>query len=800
MAQAQTKNKTTQQGIDFEPPVPDFIPYACHYSPDTLLTKNGELLQIVKITGFVSEEVGQKHQDLREQIRQAIANNVKNADFSLWFTTIRRKKSLDPGGEHPEGFSKKLNASWNDKHKWHEKYVNEVYIAIVHCGMSFKLASLSDVLNTLLFKKVYKKHEKYLNNANTRLTSVTNNILQSLSTLGARKLTIVKAQDGAYYSQPLQFLSKIINLAETPIPVPISDISDYIASHKIAFGFNTMQVSGALGTHFGTIFTIKNYFELPSEILDRFLQLDQEFIVTQSIDFENSKQTLKNFKQMKKILEVSRSDEFSEAIGLDAIVASDNKSETDYGNSQISIFLISETLEALEKNTKTVVSRLNEIGIVATRRDLRMEECYWSQLPANFSFITRQLPINTAKIGGFASLYNFPAGKPEGNHWGVATTIFRTIFNTPYFFSFHVNDCGHTCLMGPKGSGKTVLMNFLLSEAQKFLPKVFFFDQERASKVFIKSLNGYYTTIKPGEPNTEYAFNPLQIPDSTENREFLKKWFMYLVYSVGKAVNNQDKEFIAKLVDYIYQLPQEQRQLSIIAKAFGPTTQGSFGQAMMHWYGKGKYAHLFDNERKSIVPFENRVHGFGMSYVVEDKFTLAPVLLYLFHRIEMALDGTPTIVVLDEAWNLVNNQLFAHDLPDWLDRLKAKNAMVIFASENVNNASKSQITQTLTERIATQIFMPNSEAEECSDSYQQIWGLSESEFEILKEINTIDKEFMLRQEGKSIVAALNLSGMKEVAVLSGGDKTVTIMEEVMAQKGGNPDDWLPAFYEKCSNL
>ncbi len=36
---------------------------------------------------------------------------------------------------------------------------------------------------------------------------------------------------------------------------------------------------------------------------------------------------------------------------------------------------------------------------------------------------------------------------------------------------------------------------------------------------------------------------------------------------------------------------------------------------------------------------------------------LIPVLLYLFHRIDQSLDGKPTLVVLDEAWIMLANEL-----------------------------------------------------------------------------------------------------------------------------------------------
>ena len=42
---------------------------------------------------------------------------------------------------------------------------------------------------------------------------------------------------------------------------------------------------------------------------------------------------------------------------------------------------------------------------------------------------------------------------------------------------------------------------------------------------------------------------------------------------------------------------------------------------------------------------------------LDDKAVI-PVLLYLFRRIEQRLDGSPTLILLDEAWSYLQHELF----------------------------------------------------------------------------------------------------------------------------------------------
>jgi type IV secretion system protein VirB4 len=345
--------------------------------------------------------------------------------------------------------------------------------------------------------------------------------------------------------------------------------------------------------------------------------------------------------------------------------------------------------------------------------------------------------------------------------------------------------------------GKTVMTNFLVSEARKFKGRVFFFDQENASQVIIKSIGGYYTNIDPHKPASEYAFNPLNIPDSPENREFLKEWIVLLATSQGEEVTKSEESYLHKLIDYTYdKLPQGERRLSNLARLVADDTLENLARKMSIWHGTGKYAHLFDNNRKGIVDFSSMIYGFSFSDIVKDGITLGPVLSYLFHRIEMLLDGIPTIIVLDEAWSLVNNDIFAPKLESWLERLRRKNAIVIFATETIPDNSVNSVTQTITSNIATKIFLPNLDAADSSRAYTNVWGLSRSEFANLTKIRGEKREFMLKQEDRAIVIVLNLSKLKEVKVLSGDDKTVIMMNSSIEQMGEDSREWLPVLYAK----
>jgi type IV secretion system protein VirB4 len=804
-----------------EAAVEEFIPLACHYDPTTLITKNGELLQTIKITGFSFESVNADDGDkktLRHVIRDAVQASIKTNDFALWIHTVRRKKDLSGGGKYtPGSFEDHVHRSWCKRHDWEHKYVNELYITVICEGQNFNLG-VKEFTRSLFFLAERKYRLKYLEEAHKRLDDAVSGIVNMLKGFGARRLGVIEYQNVSY-SEPLQFFGKIINLYEKPTPLPVMDISTYLPTHEVSFGFNVLEVRGETGRHFGTVLTVKEYHEVSSSAIDNFLQLDEEFIVTETFDFINSEKALKKFEHQQYLIKLSGDNEFSDISGMTDIMQSNRGRSVDFGEHQISIMLLNDSLPDLERQVKQTFDAFRRVGIVAVREDVMMEEIFWTQLPGNFEFLRRLSPINTRRIGGFASLYNFPAGKLDNNHWGPAATVFYTRAGTPYFFSFHVGNNGHTMIVGPFGAGKTVLLNFLVCEARKFNNRLFFFDQERASELFIRAVGGNYRRLMKNPASNMLRMNPLQLPDTPQNRSFLRALLQYMVMDERLQVSEQDKQLAEQAIEHVYLLPQAERRLSNVIPKFWPQTelpkasaaanadpfaalsgatasvQEVSWQRMARWYGQGEHAHIMDSPHDELV-LNQMVYGFGMTEVVKDRRVLIPIFSYLIHRIRQTLDGTPTMIVLDEAWSLVDNPVFASFIPAWLDELKANNAVVIFATESVDNIKESSITQPITQKMATQIYLPNQRA---TDAYRTVFGLNNVEFELLNSMSSSRREFLLKHYQEAVVANLDLSGMHDIiAVLSGNKESIALMENIMLDVGDDASKWLPLFRERAS--
>jgi type IV secretion system protein VirB4 len=246
-----------------------------------------------------------------------------------------------------------------------------------------------------------------------------------------------------------------------------------------------------------------------------------------------------------------------------------------------------------------------------------------------------------------------------------------------------------------------------------------------------------------------------------------------------------------------YKLEKKDRMLRNVAAFLGIEGPGSLAGRLRMWHSGGPYTGLFDNPIDVVDFSAGNTFGFEMGEVLKAREALAPTLLYLFHRIQLSLDGTPTIIVLDEAWALIDNKIFAGRIRDWLKTMRKLNGMVVFATQSVEDAMNSSISETLIQQTATQIFLPNPKAQ---DPYRKAFMLSEREFNLLKTTDPGSRFFLVKQGKDVVVARIDLSGMDDVIqVLSGRAETVGMLDEIRKEAGDSPEVWLPIFYERVKS-
>ncbi len=245
-------------------PDPDFINYATHFNRKTILTKNGELIQIIRITGLNKDGDKDNPISLRDRIRDVIYDNTDNENkFAFWFHTIRRKKNVTTrlSDNYEEYLAQQINEQWVKGNDWQNKYANELYISIVSQSAEYSSGKQGGFARYFSYKAASKNYIANLKTLEKELSEFTDKVQNELSDTGAKILGITE-WEGQYFSEPLRFLGKIINLKEDRYPLTFNDISRDLSGSRIVFGNRDVQVINNKKSHFCSILSLKEYIEV----------------------------------------------------------------------------------------------------------------------------------------------------------------------------------------------------------------------------------------------------------------------------------------------------------------------------------------------------------------------------------------------------------------------------------------------------------------------------------------------------------------------------------------------------------
>ena len=185
-----------------------------------------------------------------------------------------------------------------------------------------------------------------------------------------------------------------------------------------------------------------------------------------------------------------------------------------------------------------------------------------------------------------------------------------------------------------------------------------------------------------------------------------------------------------------------------------------------------------------------------MTAILDDPAVRTPAMMYLFHRVEERLDGSAAIIVVDEGWKALDDDVFVRRIKDWEKTIRKRNGIVGFATQSAQDALESRIASAIIEQAATQIFMANPKAR--AEDYVGGFGLTAHEHEIVRTLPDDAHCFLIKHGADSVVARLNLAGERDLlTILSGRERTVRLLDEIRAESGDDPADWIPRLLERA---
>lgn len=774
------------------------IPYTRHVDDKVLRTKDGLLLSVLKLEGFCFETADMAQINAKLEGRNTILRSLGNSRFAVYGHLLRRRLVPTLGGNFESAFAEELNRRYMAQLQERRMFVNEMFITVVRRPLRGQVG-LIDAVSKKIFGRKDKTERQGEAEELRELNDAVLGVREVLQDYQARILGIRETEPGVYFSEPLEFLVQLVNgLEPVPMRLPRMPLDGALAMKRIHFGRNAVEFVGAFppeDSRLGAMLSVREYPSYTGPLLlDGLLKIPHEFVVSQSFAIID-KPVAQN--QMERVSrQIAMADEAGSIVGNQLAGARDEllSSRSIYGEHHLSVMCLGADKAELDRCIRAVGATLTDQSVLWLREDLNSEAAFWAQLPGNFSYIARSAMISSKNFAGFLSLHNFPAGQPNGNHWGGPISLLETTSQSAYFFNFHVRDLGNFTMIGPSGSGKTVALSFLMAQSQRIkpTPRCVFFDKDRGGEIFIRALGGNYEVLQPGVPT---GFNPLHLPDTSTNREFLFQLFSLMLRRPhGLVLPASEEGVIRTAIAHIMTLAPEARTLPAFATLLRGRIRAGDDDLLARfekWLRPDQLGWLFNNLQDRFT--WSSVAGFDMTKILDDPITRSASLMYIFHRLEDLFDGDPILIFLDEGWRLLDDEIFAGFIKDKMKTIRKFNGIIGFGTQSAADIVNSPIANTLIEQSATHMFFPNPHADE--DSHRGWLGLSSREVNWIKTTDPSSRSFLIKHGRESVIARLRLSGMDDLLkVLSGRAETIQQLDSLREKLGDDPADWLPVFY------
>lgn len=468
----------------------EFIPYACHYAPDTILTKNGELIQFIKL----SDSGGDNDHEFRENLRNAINDAIDPSRFSVWVHTIRSKSEVK-GFEEGE-FGDYVDYLWRQTLPSEIHFRNEIYLSIVIDSTQFEPWKMKSYLRSLSKAAEEQFRKGTFEEKHELLSRTTNKIMEKLKVYNAEKLGLYDHND-SYYSEVMEFARTLMGINYSRQALPLADVSVKLKPEHLGFntysGLVTIIDKQTSTRKFGAVISIKESIGITAPALQDLLNCNAEFIISQSLDFAYGNRFLPALREQLYFNSVSLDKNFLESASLQG-TRPDNPDN--FVLQQTSLTIIKSTEAELIASIGEVQKRLQQLGLVAYLEDINSERIYWANMPGNFAFLKRQDIMQRNSICNFACFGVDKYTTVDDCLFGKPVMFFETQEHDIFALHFLANGEGHMLIVGSDEATRHTFAGLIAAEANYAGAEIMYYDHYGKYETYADAVEAtYFTTL-----------------------------------------------------------------------------------------------------------------------------------------------------------------------------------------------------------------------------------------------------------------------------------------------------------------
>jgi type IV secretion system protein TrbE len=557
----------------------------------------------------------------------------------------------------------------------------------------------------------------------------------------------------------------------------------------------TCSISAYPSRSFPGILDDLNHLKIEYRWVTRFICMDREDAQVELNKFRKkwfqkrkSLWTLVKEEAAKQESALVNNDATNKAADADAALQELGEGLASYGYITSTVTTWHTDIDESRRRMQRIKQVIQSNGFTVKDETLNSKEAWFGSLPGHVYANVRRPLINTINLAHIMPISAIWAGDYDNQHLkavsgiSVPHIVCSTTGDTPFYLNLNVSDVGHTTIIGPTGAGKSTLLCMLELQWLKYPDaQIIIFDKDRSARSATLAVNGNY--YEPGNNNAPVSFQPLSDIDDTSERIWASQFIMNML----RVQNVQDVPDLKKEIDEaLANLASDSKEHRTITLFCALVQSQLIRNALRPYTLEGNFGHLFDADHDDLKSGNWQMIEMGQLMKMGHE-AIIPALDYLFHRVEQRLDGRPTLLVLDEAWLFLSHAIFMNQLQNWLKTLRKKNTYVVFATQEITDASKSPIMATILSACHTKIYLPDEEAltPALNEAYT-FFGLSETEISLIATAQRKQDYFYKSSKGRRLFN-LNLGQVALVFAGMSSDADHRFMDRLIEES--KPGDY-----------
>lgn len=423
-----------------------------------------------------------------------------------------------------------------------------------------------------------------------------------------------------------------------------------------------------------------------------------------------------------------------------------------FGSASLTLLLHGADRNALRSGVADAMKMLSAHDGIFIEESYNLLNAWLGVIPGNKSHNLRRLALLETNVADLSFVFAQDCGDQVCRHLGTqALAVFETPEQTPYFFNLHVGDVGHGVVLGSTGSGKSFLLNFLITQLQQHDPRLIVLDLGHSYRKLATLLEGAYVEL--GVRRQGVTINPFDLAAPTsEDIHFLHSFTRVLIEGEeGYRLSTHEDREVYEAIENLFVLERPQRRLFTLANL----VPRALGARLHKWIDGGRYASVFDNPTDTLSL--DRLQVFDFEAMRSYPAVLEPLLFYVLHRVSTAVqspdDAGLKVCVLDEAWRLIQHPAIRGYVQEALKTWRKKNGVMLLATQSLEDFASTDLLRTVIESCPTRLLLANPSMD--VEQYRGLLQLNDMELSVLANLAP-KRQVLLKRGSTTKVLELNV--------------------------------------------